>query len=434
VNILVRKTTPARGSIQVSGDKSISHRAMLIGSIAHGTTVITNFSQGNDCRSTFNCLRRLGVDIKLYDDRIEVNGRGIRGFNEPTDILDCGNSGTTMRLLSGLLCGQEFTSILTGDDSLRNRPMKRVIEPLTAMNGRIWSRTGGRAPLAIKGNDLRAIEYVLPIASAQVKSALIFAGMLADGVTIIEEPIATRDHTEKMLIKFGADLERVGNRIRVKSDNSLYGSMVRVPGDISSAAFFIVLASILPDSNLMLQKTGMNPTRIGSVEAMRSMGADITVDKMPTKESEPVTDLIINHRSLKGAHIHGKMVPRLIDELPIIAVAATQAEGTTTVSDASELRIKETDRITAIVQELRKMGAIISEKEDGFIIDGPCVLNGAVCSSHNDHRIAMALAIAGLCAHGETIIEKAECIEISFPEFVPLIREVCGEDAIRISA
>src|SRR4030042_2332156 len=257
MNIIIRNSNngKANGRIKVSGDKSISHRALLIGAIARGLTVIKGYSQGGDCRSTLNCLRQLGIDIGIYDDRIEINGKGLRGFNEPANILDCGNSGTTMRLLSGLLCGQNITTVLTGDDSLRNRPMKRVIEPLTKMNARIWSRVGSRAPLSIQGNILKAIDYTLPVASAQVKSALIFAGMLTDGITTIEEPVLTRDHTERMLIEFGADLERNGNKVKIKPDVCLNGHELLIPGDISSAAFFIALASILPGGSITIQKT-----------------------------------------------------------------------------------------------------------------------------------------------------------------------------------
>lgn len=434
MRIFVR--TPARvaGSMVVSGDKSISHRALVVGAIANNVTVLRGYSHGDDCRSTLRCLRQLGVDIDVRDDRIEIHGNGLHGFTEPADILDCGNSGTTMRLMAGLLSGQDMTTVLTGDVSLRNRPMNRVIEPLSAMNACIWSRTGGRAPLSIQGNTLKAIDYRLPVASAQVKSALIFAGMLAQGTTTIEEPVKTRDHTERMLADFGADLEQIGTAISIAPGVDLCGREVYIPGDISSAAFFVVLASLVPDSTLTIQNTGVNPTRTGSIDVLRSMGADIRVENRRSFGKEPVADLVIVHRPLQAVDIDGALIPRVIDELPIIAVAATQAEGSTRIRDAGELRHKETDRIKAIVQELQKMGAAMTEQEDGFIVHGPCDLKGAVCSSHNDHRIAMALAIAGMSAHGETEIENADCIDISFPEFIPLMKKVCGEDAVRISA
>ncbi len=433
MKLTVRKPAKADGTIKVSGDKSISHRALLIGAIANGETKIKGFSQGGDCRSTLNCLKSLGADIKVAGDCIIIQGRGLKGFIEPDNVLDCGNSGTTMRMLSGLLSGQNFASVLTGDDSLRNRPMKRVIEPLTKMNARIWSRSGDRAPLSILGNSLRSIEYALPVASAQIKSALIFAGMQAEGITVIEEPVMTRDHTERMLIEFGAVLERAGNRIKIEPGDSLNGREILVPGDISSAAFFIVLASIMPESRITIQNTGVNPTRAGIIQAMQSMGADIISANADQVGKEPIADLIITSKNLQGIEIKGEIIPTLIDELPVIAVAATQAQGKTVISDAGELRVKETDRIKAIVQEMRKMGAVIQERKDGFVVEGPCDLHGAVCTSYNDHRIAMALSIAGLNAGGETIIENAECIDISFPEFIPLIREVCGDEAVSIS-
>ena len=361
-----------------------------------------------------------------------MEGKGLRGLDEPDNVLDCGNSGTTMRLLAGLLCGQDFVSVLTGDRSLRSRPMKRIIDPLSKMNARIWSRTGGRAPIAIRGNTLKPIEYSLPVASAQVKSALIFAALMAEGTSVIEEPVITRDHTERMLSRFGAELERSGKKIAVRTGVSLIGQEIEVPGDISSAAFFMVLASILPGSKLILQRNGINPTRTGVIDALKTMTAGI-VFKNVNDDIEPSADLLIEHRQLNGIDIGGNMIPRLVDELPVIAVAATQAQGKTTVSDAAELRVKETDRIRAIVTELKKMGGRIHEREDGFTVEGPSHLQGAVCESYNDHRIAMALAIAGLTARGETVIKNAECIDISFPEFIGLIREVCGDGTISIS-
>lgn len=433
MDIIVHKLSPACGKIQVSGDKSISHRALLISAIADGMTEIYGLSQGKDCMSTLACLRHLGVDIEYSKNCITVNGKGIHGLHEPVDVLDCGNSGTTMRLLTGLLSGQDFTSVLTGDRSLRHRPMKRVIEPITLMSGTILSRKGGVAPLTIQGHRLKAIEYTLPVASAQVKSALIFAGMLAQGTTIIRECIKTRDHTERMLAAFNGSVTCNEQHIEVTPDPHMVGQKMHVPGDISSAAFFIILASILPESNLVIQQVGVNPTRTGIIDALQSMGAQISLLNVREENNEPIADIHVGCCSLCAPDIGGDCIPRLIDELPIIAVAATQAHGMSRISGAGELRIKETDRIHAIVTGLQRMGADIHEQKDGFVIHGPCDLHGGVCSSYHDHRIAMALTIAGLVATGETVIQDAECIDISFPEFIPLLNKVCGEDTIRIS-
>jgi len=433
MDLTVKKPTAVSGTLQVSGDKSISHRALLIGAIAKGVTEIRNHSQGNDCRSTLECLRHLGIAIEEDDDRIRIMGQGIRGFHEPSDVLDCGNSGTTMRLLAGLLCGQNFNTMLTGDRSLKKRPMMRVIDPLTRMNALIQSRSVGFAPLSIQGRTLKAIDYTIPVASAQVKSALIFAGMLAHGVTTIREPVKTRDHTERMLAAFNAGLRYEGNSITVMPEPGMTGQQVCVPGDISSAAFFIVMASILPGSDLLIQHVGVNPTRTGMIDVLRSMGGAITYDDLHEENNEPVTDIRVVYSPLGGLDVDGDIIPRLIDELPVIAVAATQAKGVTRISNAGELRLKETDRIYAIVKGLQSMGALIHEHKDGFVIHGPCILHGAICSSYQDHRIAMALTIAGLIATGETVIQNAECIAISFPEFITRVKEVCGEDTICIS-
>jgi 3-phosphoshikimate 1-carboxyvinyltransferase len=433
MKIHVRKPRKVAGILRVNGDKSITHRAMMIGALAHGVTRIRGFSKGNDCRSTFECLRTLGAAIEWSDDTLIIEGQGVQGLREPSDVLDCGNSGTTMRLLTGLLAGQEFNSVLTGDSSLRTRPMNRVIDPLRLMNGVISSRSGGLAPLAIQGSCLRAIDYTLPVASAQVKSALLLAGLQASGATTIREPVQSRDHTERMLEAFGCRLQHDNGSITMPAVRSLSGRDMHMPGDISSAAFFLVLATIVPKSTLTVRGVGMNPTRTGVLDALRSMGAAIEVTHYREENNEPVADLTVICKPLHGLIIDGTMVPRLIDELPVLAVAATQAQGTSEIRGARELRIKETDRIQAICQGLRDMGAVIDEHDDGFVIHGPCDLHATQCESKHDHRIAMALTIAGLVAKGETVIHDTACIAISFPEFTDVLQRMCGNEAFDIS-
>jgi 3-phosphoshikimate 1-carboxyvinyltransferase len=433
MKITVRRQSKVTGALQVNGDKSISHRAMMIGAIANGKTRISGFSKGRDCNSTFECLKKLGVAIEMSQDKIIIEGQGMRGLHEPSDILDCGNSGTTMRLLAGLLSGQEFTTVLTGDRSLRKRPMKRVIDPLVLMNGAIWSRSGGLAPLTIQGRTLKAIDYTMPVASAQVKSALVFAGMQAAGVTRITEPALSRDHTERMLVAFKGGIQKDDGRITVNPGVQLIGQDIQVPGDISSAAFLFVLAAVCPGSSLTIKGVSVNPTRTGVIELLRAMGASIVLERCHEENLEPIADVTVSHRSLQKLVVEQEMVPRVIDELPVLAVAATQAQGVSEIRGARELRIKESDRIKAICRGLQNMGARITEFEDGFRVEGPCGLHGACCSSQNDHRIAMALTIAGLIADGETVIHDAECIAISFPEFTTVLQKACGDDAVSIS-
>ena len=425
------KCTSPKGEVKVSGDKSITHRGFIVGAIAQGTSVLRGYSRCQDCVATLKTLQKLGMSIEESKSTVSIQGRGLDGLAEPGDVLDCGNSGTTMRLLAGLLSGQDFLSVLTGDGSLRKRPMDRIIQPLSQMGAEIRARGGDRfAPLSIKGSQLKSIDYTLPVASAQVKSAILLAGLYADGETIVEEPKTTRDHTERMLALFGAKIEKAGKRIVLREKDKLEAKELIIPGDISSAAYFIVLGSLAHDSEILLKDVGVNPTRTGILDVLEMMGADISVLNRRTVSNEPVADLMIRCQRLKGREISGELIPRLIDEIPVLAVAATQAKGITVVKDASELRVKETDRIKAIVGELKKMGAKIEERKDGFAVEGPTRLYGASCSSFGDHRIAIALAIAGLVAEGVTTIDGAECIDVSFPEFIPVARKVCGEDSL----
>jgi len=360
----------------------------------------------------------LGAEIELgKDNSVKIKGEGLYGLQEPKDILDVGNSGTTIRLLTGLLSGQNFYSVLNGDVSIRKRPMKRVVEPLRLMGADIWGRKDGQfAPLSVRGNKLNPLHYTLPVASAQVKTALLLAGLYTTGGTIIKEPLPTRDHTEKLEI-MQADLKISPSEIKVMGGKELRGTDIFIPGDISSAAYFIAAASILKDSQITIRQVGVNPTRTGIIEILKKMGTKIETLNYQIKSNEPQADLKIEYSKLKGVEIKKENVPFLIDELPLIAVVATQAQGKTVVSGARELRVKETDRIKAMVSELKKMGADIKEKEDGFIVNGPTGLQGAVCESYNDHRIAMSLAVAALLAEGKTIIKNSECIDISFPGF-----------------
>ena len=419
MELVLEKNNKLRGNIFVPGDKSISHRSLILGSIARGETRIYNFLNSLDCLKTLECMQALGAEIELgKDNSAKIKGEGLYGLQEPKDILDVGNSGTTIRLLTGLLSGQNFYSVLNGDVSIRKRPMKRVVEPLRLMGADIGGRKDGQfAPLSIRGNKLNPLHYTLPVASAQVKTALLLAGLYTTGGTIIKEPLPTRDHTEKMLEIMQADLKISPFEIKVMGGKELRGTDIFIPGDISSAAYFIAAASILKDSQITIRQVGVNPTRTGIIEILKKMGTKIETLNYQIKSNEPQADLKIEYSKLKGVEIKKENVPFLIDELPLIAVVATQAQGKTVVSGARELRVKETDRIKAMVSELKKMGADIKEKEDGFIVNGPTGLQGAVCESYNDHRIAMSLAVAALLAEGKTIIKNSECIDISFPGF-----------------
>ena len=401
------------------GDKSVCHRSIMLGALATGETTVKGFVPGADCLSTVRCIRALGAQVEdLGAGDMRVQGVGLNGLKEAEDVLDAGNSGTTVRLLSGILAGQPFYTTLTGDWSLRRRPMARIVEPLTRMGARIMGRGGDRLlPLAIRGGDLRSIEYCLPVASAQVKSCVILAALFADGETTVVEPAPTRDHTERMMRAMGARVDTDGNRITLRGGQPLKAVPIEVPGDISSAAFFLVAGAITPGSDVVIEGVGVNPTRTGILDILSAMGADITMENGREVGGEPIADLRVRTSALRATTVEGNLVPRAIDELPVLAVAATQAEGRTLVREAQELRVKETDRIKAIVTELKAMGARIEEQPDGFIVDGPTPLRGASVKTYGDHRMAMSLAVAGLVAEGQTTIEGTECAVVSFPGF-----------------
>lgn len=417
----VRARGPLSGTIGVPGDKSIAHRAALFAAIAKGESRIEGFPNGGDPLSTLRCLRLLGADLELNeaDATLIVRGKGLRGLSEPADVLDCGNSGTTMRLLSGLLSGQRFLSILTGDASLRSRPMSRVIDPLDRMGGELHSRSGGFAPIAIRGGDIFGVAHVLPVASAQVKSALLLAGLYASSRTTVTEPEASRDHTERMLASMGAPLVREGTTTHVEApQGELSPLALRIPGDFSTAAFWLVAATCVAGSKLLLKDVGVNPTRTGALDVLREMGADIEVLPEQHAGGEPMADVRVRASRLHGVEVGGAIVPRLIDEVPVLALAATQAEGTTVFRNAAELRVKESDRIATTVSELAKLGADIEATADGMIVRGtPGALTGAACDAHGDHRLALTLAVAGLMASGETTITGADAASVSYPGF-----------------
>jgi 3-phosphoshikimate 1-carboxyvinyltransferase len=406
------------GTIKVPGDKSISHRAVMFGSIAEGKTTINGFLTGEDCLSTISCFKKLGVNIEQDNEQVTVNGKGISGLKPPTEDLYVGNSGTTIRLMLGILANTPFTSVLTGDESIAKRPMNRVTQPLKQMGAEIeGNESGNKVPLQIKGGKTKGFHYHSPIASAQVKSAIILAGLKGDGTTSVTEPLKSRDHTERMLEAFGAEVESEGLTVSIHGGQELKGTHIEVPGDISSAAFFLVAGAIVPNSTITLQKVGLNPTRTGILDVLNQMGAEISYQNMNDEVSEPFGDLVIKTSSLKGTVIKGDLIPRLIDEIPIIALAATQAEGQTIIQDAQELRVKETDRIKTVVNELKKMGADIEATEDGMIINGRTMLKGAPVQSHGDHRIGMMLSIASCIAEGETTLSNSEAIAVSYPTF-----------------
>lgn len=413
----IKKQTNLKGTLTVPGDKSISHRAVMFGSLARGTTRISHFLEGADCLSTISCFRKMGIEIDRNKDEILVHGRGLHGLTAPTEILDVGNSGTTTRLISGILAGQTFTSELDGDDSIRTRPMKRIMTPLASMGADITSRLdNGCAPLIIHGRPLHAAHYDSPVASAQVKSCVLLAGMYADGITSVTEPFLSRNHTEIMLNYFGAEITSEGTTASIRPEPVLEGRDIQVPGDISSAAYFIAAGLLTPGSEILLKNVGINPTRAGIIKVCMDMGADITLLNEST-EGEPTADLLIRTSSLKGTTIEGSIIPTLIDEIPMIAVMAAFAEGTTIIRDAQELKVKESDRIAVMVDNLRRMGADIEGMDDGMIIHGGRPLHGAVIDSHLDHRIAMSFAVAGTICDGTVEILNGECVNISYPEF-----------------
>ena len=407
-----------RGTVTVPGDKSISHRAVLFGSIAKGITRVEGFLQGADCLSTISCFRRLGIDIENEAGIVTVHGKGLHGLQAPTEVLDCGNSGTTTRLISGILSGQKFPVTLTGDASIQKRPMGRIIKPLTQMGAQITSERGdGCAPLHIQGGALHGIHYQSAVASAQVKSAILLAGLYAEGETAVTEPTLSRNHTELMLKGFGADISSSGTTASIRPVSELHGQGITVPGDISSAAYFLAAGSLIPNSEILIQNVGINPTRAGIITVCNAMGADLTLLNEHVVSGEPVADLLIRTSQLKATTIEGAIIPTLIDELPVIALMACFAEGTTIIRDAAELKVKESDRIQVMVDNLTAMGAHVEGTDDGMIIEGGHPLHGAVVDSHLDHRIAMTFAIAGKLASGETEITGAECVNISYPTY-----------------
>ena len=413
----IKKQTRLRGELTVPGDKSISHRAVMFGSLAQGTTRITHFLEGADCLSTISCFRKMGVDIERNASEILVHGKGLHGLSAPSGILDVGNSGTTTRLISGILAGQSFTSELNGDASIQSRPMKRIMTPLQSMGADIVSIKGnGCAPLRITGKPLQAVHYQSPVASAQVKSCVLLAGMYADGITRVTEPVLSRNHTEIMLNYLGARVTSQGTTASIEPEPVLKAREIQVPGDISSAAYFIAAGLLTPNSQILLRNVGINPTRDGILKVCRAMGADITLLNV-NEEGEPVADLLIRSSQLHGTTVEGSIIPTLIDEIPMIAVMAAFAEGTTVIRDAAELKVKESDRIAVVTEGLRRMGADIQPKEDGMVIHGGKPLQGAKINSYLDHRIPMSFAVAGTICDGTMDIVGGDCVNISYPEF-----------------
>jgi 3-phosphoshikimate 1-carboxyvinyltransferase len=432
---VLRGTHRIQGETRVPGDKSISHRSLLLAAMAQGMTEVRGFLRSEDCLATLRALTALGVEIgESADGAVRILGRGPEALREPETILDAGNSGTSLRLLAGLLAGRSFLSILTGDASLRRRPMRRVVEPLTAMGATLLGRGAGEyPPLAIQGRQLSGITWVSAVASAQVKSAILLAGLQAKGETRVTEPMLSRDHTERMLQAFGVPVWREGTTVRIVGPASLRGAQVQVPGDLSSAAFFLLAAAARPGSDLLVREVGVNPTRAGVLEVLRRMGAAIVLESPREVAGEPEADIRVRGACLQGTTIGGDLIPRLIDEIPVLAVVAALAEGETVISDAAELRVKEVDRIAALAEELAKFGIRIAPRPDGLVIQGGARLRGARVTSRGDHRMAMSLAIAGLFADGETTIEDVACVETSCPGFAQLLLSVstgCGIEEV----
>lgn len=417
------------GELSVPGDKSISHRSIMFGAISNGLTTVSNFLQGADCLSTISCFRKLGISIENQGNNVTIHGKGLHGLTAPSGILDVGNSGTTTRLISGILAGQHFECILDGDDSIRKRPMKRIFTPLSQMGAEFQSwdaesfpdsrsvSDSNCAPFSVRGGHLHGIHYDSPVASAQVKSAVLLAGLYAEGETSVTEPVLSRNHTELMLSGFGADITTKGTTASIKPNPDLQGQNIHVPGDISSAAYFIALGLLTPHSEILIKNVGINPTRSGIIQAALAMGGDLDLLNERTVSGEPVADVLVKSSSLHGTVIGGEMIPTLIDEIPILAVMAAFAEGTTIIRDARELKVKESDRIAVITENLSAMGASITPADDGMTIEGGRQLHGAHIHTHLDHRIAMAFTIAGLNASGETTLDDETCAAISYPSF-----------------
>lgn len=411
-------THPLKGEVTVPGDKSISHRAIMFGALSRGTTEVTNFLQGADCLSTIDCFRRLGISIENTPEKILIHGKGLHGLSKPDTILDVGNSGTTTRLISGILAGQSFETTLNGDQSIQSRPMKRIMEPLSLMGADITSIHGNDcAPLRIVGAPLHGVHYHSKVASAQVKSCVLLAGLYADCPTSVTEPKLSRNHTELMLRGFGANVTCEGKTSTIIPNPELTGQKIEVPGDISSAAYFIAAGLLVPGSEILIKNVGVNPTRDGILRVCEAMGAHMTLQNKRENGGEPVADILVRHSSLKAVTIEGEIIPTLIDELPMLAVMACFAEGTTIIRDAAELKVKESNRIEVMVTNLSRMGAHVTATDDGMIIEGGYPLHGAEIDSHLDHRIAMSFAVAALAVQGETEIQDADCVKISYPTF-----------------
>ena len=424
MSLVVAPGRALRGEVRVPGDKSISHRAVLVGAVAHGATPVEGFLRAEDCLATVRCVRALGIEVDDDGERLVVHGGTLR---EPAGVLDAGNSGTTIRLLTGILAGQPFRTTITGDASIRRRPMDRVAEPLRRMGARITGRDGGRlAPLTVEGGGLRAVAYATPVASAQVKSAILLAALFADGETAVTEPSLSRDHTERMLNGFGVPVERDGLTVRLRGPARPQAAPVRVPGDISSAAFFLAAAAIVPGSALTVRGVGLNPTRTGILDVLRAMGAAVEIANARDEAGEPAGDVTVRAAPLHGTVIGGGLIPRLIDELPVLAVAASVADGETVIRDAAELRVKESDRIAALARELGAIGARIEAQPDGLAIRGVSRLRGGHAASGGDHRVAMALAVAGLRAEAPVTVDDTDCIHTSFPGFEETLRLLTG--------
>jgi 3-phosphoshikimate 1-carboxyvinyltransferase len=424
--IELTKAARFSGEVTPPPDKSISHRAVMFSSLARGRGVVRNFLRAQDTESTMQAFRALGIEIEDQGHTLIIHGKGLHGLTEPADIIDCGNSGTTIRLLSGVLSANPFFSVVTGDSSLRTRPMARIIKPLSLMGAQITGRDHNRyAPFAIRGGSLKSIAYDMPMASGQVKSAILLAGLYAGGITTITEPAKSRDHTERMLPAFGADLKTDGLSVSIHPGKELHAQEIDVPGDFSSAAFIMVAALLIPGAEVMLKNVGINPTRTGLIDVLRSMGAHIDVHDVRSVSGEPVADIFCKGQAgLKAITVTAEMVPSLIDEFPILCIAAARAEGTTIIRGAEELRLKESDRIKAMALELSRMGVALEEFPDGISITGAETLSAAEVDSHGDHRIAMSLAVAGLIAEGATTISNASSVAISFPDFFASIRRL----------
>ncbi len=426
MKVTIRPGGSVRGDVGVPGDKSITHRALLLGTVAEGDTVVRGYLNSGDCRASLDAARALGADVSLLDpDRVLVRGVGMTGLREPDDVLDCRGSGTTMRLLAGLLAGQNYTSVLTGNAALRSRPMARIMDPLRRMGATVLGRAGDRLPpITIRGGGLHGIDYDMPVASAQVKSGILLAGLYAEGATSVREPRPTRDHTERMLGAMGASVSVDEGQARVRPAARLRSLDLEVPGDLSSAAFLIAAATLAPGSELRLTGVGVNPTRTGFLDILSAMGGRVALEHRREEGGEPVADLVVRPADLRSTTVGGDLVPLAIDELPLVAVLATQAAGVTEVRDAGELRVKESDRVATVVEELLRMGATIEGREDGYVVVGPTQLHGAEVDSHGDHRLAMCLGVAALVADGPVTIRGAECAADSFPGFFELLESL----------